>query len=236
MTGATEKVLALASLVILGCLTGSAQTVQGLPEIDTYAELSSDLRVSLQVKETREGGYPTQAEIGPSLDFYLKPLVQLQNTTEFDLDDSKSRPLVVTVGYRYLPQANNAPAINRIEPVVTLHFPLKARFLLTDANRTDLDWQNGGFLWRYRNRLEIERALRIGTYHPAPYASVEFFYESQYGKWSDTAIYVGCLFPIGKHVEFNSYYEHQNETGKSPNQQLNQLGIVLNLFFSIRQK
>ncbi len=234
MAGVTVKSLLFALLVFLGCLHGTAQTAEGLPEIDTYVELSSDLRISFQVKETREGGDPTQAEIGPSLDFYLKPLVQLQNTTEFDLDDSKSRPLVVTVGYRYLPQANNAPAINRIEPVVTFHFPLKARFLLTDANRADLDWQRGGFSWRYRNRFEIEKALRIGSYHPAPYASAEFFYESQYGKWSDTAIYVGCLFPIGKHVEFNPYYEHQNNTGQSPNQQLNQLGLMLNLYFSVR--
>ena len=51
---------------------------------------------------------------------------------------------------------------------------------------------------------------------------------------SDTAIYAGCLFPIGKHVEFNPYYEHQNNTGKSPNQQLDQLGLMLNLYFSVR--
>ena len=67
MARVTEKSIALASLVILGCLHGSAQTVQGLPEIDTYVKLSSDLRVSFQVKETREGGDPTQAEIYPAL-------------------------------------------------------------------------------------------------------------------------------------------------------------------------
>lgn len=234
MPGATEKSLELACLVILGCLLASAQTVQVLPEVDTYLKLSSDLRASFQVKETREGGDPTEAEIGPSLDLYLQPLARLQNATEFDLDDSKSRPLVFTVGYRYLPQANNAPAINRIEPVVTLHFPLKAKFLLTDGNRGDLDWQSGGFSWRFRNRIQIEKRLTIRSYHPAPYVSAEFFYESQYGKWSDTAIYAGCLLPIGRHVQFNPYYEHQNNTGKSPNQQLNQLGLMLNLYFSIR--
>jgi hypothetical protein len=36
---------------------------------------------------------------------------------------------------------------------------------------------------------------------------------------------------MGKHVELNPYYEHQNNTGKSPNQQLNQLGLILSLFF-----
>jgi len=234
MAGAAAKSLVLVVLVIVGCLHGGAQTDQLLPEIDTYVKLTSDLRISFQVKETREGGDPTQAEIGPSLDFYLPPLARLQNVTKFDLDDSKSRPLVFSIGYRYLPQANNAPATNRMEPVVTFNFPLKGRFLLSDRNRTDLDWKSGNFSWRYRNRIQIEKRLSIHNYHPAPYASAEFFYESQYGKWSDTAIYAGGLFPIGRHVQFNPYYEHQNNTGKSPSQQLNQLGLMLNLYFSVR--
>ena len=230
MAGIAQKPLVLASLLILGCLHVSAQTAQVLPEIDTYFKLSSELRVSLQAKETREAGDPVQGELGPSLDFYLNPLLRLKDIAAFDLDDAKARPLVISIGYRYLPQANGAPATNRMEPVVTFRFPMK-RFLLTDRNRADLDWKSGVFTWRYRNRFEIEKAIAIRSYHPALYASAEFFYESQYSKWSDTAIYAGCLFPIGKHLEFNPYYEHQNITGKSPNQQFNQLGLILNLYF-----
>jgi hypothetical protein len=216
-------------LPMLGLRAG-AQVDEFLPEIDAYYKVSSDVRVSFQAKETRESTDPTQAEIGPSIEFYLKPLVKLQHTTLFDLDDSKPRPLVLAIGYRYLPSPNS-PAENRIEPVATLNFPVKAGFLLSDRNRADLDWKSGKFSWRYRNRFQIERRLTIRSYHPAPYASVEFFYESQYSKWSDTALYAGCLFPIRRHVELNPYYEHQNSTGKSPNQQLNQLGVILNLFF-----
>jgi hypothetical protein len=231
---ATRTAVALASFWVILCLTGRAQTLQGLPEIDTYVKLNPDLRFTFQVKETREGGDPTQAEIGPSLDFYLKPLVKLKGATEFNLDDSKTRFLVLMIGYRYLPQANGAPGTNRLEPVVTLNFPVKGRFLLSDRNRADIDWENGSFSWRYRNRFQIERAVRLRSYHPAPYISAELFYESQYRKWSDTALYAGCLFPIGTHVELDPYYEHQNNTGKSPNQQLDQLGIILNLFFSVK--
>ena len=75
LIGNAGKSLALAPLVILWCLHGSAQTTQLLPEIDTNVKLSSDLRVSFQAKGTREGGAPEQAEIGHSLDFYLKPLI-----------------------------------------------------------------------------------------------------------------------------------------------------------------
>ena len=181
-----------------------------------------------------ESADPVQAEIGPSLDFYLKPLLRLKDVTAFDLDDSKSRPLVFSVGYRYLPYANNSPATNRMEPLVTFNFPMKGRFLLSDRNRADLDWKSENFSWRYRNRFEIERTLAWRSYHLSPYASAEFFYENRFGKWSDTAIYVGCLFPIGKRFQFAPYYEHQNSTGTSPNQQLNQVGLVLDLHLSVR--
>jgi hypothetical protein len=222
--------LSLALLVPTLALHSSAQVDELLPEIDAYYKLTPDVRVSFQARETREGGDPTQAEIGPSIDFYLKPLLKLKKITTFDRDDSKSRPLVLSIGYRYLPSPNSPPE-NRMEPVATIHFPLKAGFLLSDRNRADLDWQSGKFSWRYRNRVQIEKRLTFHSYHPAPYASVEPFYESQYSKWSDTAIYAGCLFPMGKHVEFSPYYEHQNNTGKRPNQQLNQLGLMLSLFF-----
>jgi hypothetical protein len=219
--------LGLALLVPALGLCARAQVDQLLPEIDVYHKLSSDVRFTFQAKETREGGLPTQAEIGPSLDFYLKPLVRLKKITWFDLDDSKRRVLVLSIGYRYLPSPNSPPE-NRIEPVATFHFPMSV-FLLSDRNRADVDWQSGKFTWRYRNLIQIERRLTIHSYHPAPYAAVEFFYESQYSKWSDTAIYAGCMFPMGKRFEFDPYYEHQNNTGKSPNQQLNQLGLRLSI-------
>jgi hypothetical protein len=221
-----------APLFLLPCWPAYAQTssAEFFPEIDTYFKPTSNLRIVFQAKETREGGDPTQVELGPSLELYLKPLLKLQDVTVFDLDDSKSRPLVLAIGYRYVPSPNK-PTVNRLEPVVTFHFPLKARILFTDRNRADLDWSNGSFTWRYRNRLTFERRFTIHSYHPAPYASAEFFYESQYSKWSSTDLYAGCLLPAGKHVQFDLYHEHQNNTGKHPNQQVNAAGLILNLYF-----
>ena len=80
--------------------------------------------------------------------------------------------------------------------------------------------------------MQLERDARIHSYHLRPYTSAEFFYESQYRKWADTAIYLGCFFPIGKHV----YYENQNQTGPSPNQQYNQFGWIVNLYFARRSQ
>jgi Protein of unknown function (DUF2490) len=224
--------LMLALLLLLPASSAFAQTstTEFLPEIDANFKLNSNVRFLFQAKETREGGDPTQAEVGPSVEFYLKPLLKLKNVTVFDLDDAKSRPLVLAVGYRVVPTPGK-PTINRMEPVLTFHVPITARILITDRNRADLDWSPGKFVWRYRNRLTAERRFTIKDYHPGPYVSAELFYESQYAKISSTNLYAGCLLPVSKHIEFNPYYEHENNTGKRPNQQVNAIGLILNLFF-----
>ena len=221
-------------LLLLFCNAGSAQSTQQtqfLPEIDTYLKLNPYIRVSFQAKDTREGGDPTQAEIGPSMEFYLKPLVRLKEITVFDLDDAKARPLVLTAGYRYL-SAPGKPGTNRIPIAVTSHLPLTAKLVLTDRNRADLDWSNGSFTWRYRNMLSFERTVAIGSYHLIPYASAEIYYESQYSKVSTTELYIGTHLPLGKHLQLSPYYEHQNNTGKHPNQQVHGVGLTLDIYLS----
>ena len=222
----------VALLVLLPCVPARAQisTTEFLPEFDAYVRLNSNVRFVFQAKGAVEGDGLPRADLGPSLQFYLKPLKKLLDVTVFDMDDAKRRPMMFTIGYRVL-RSPNKPTVNRMEPVVMFHIPLKDRILITDRNRADLDWSNGGFNWRYRNRLAVERRLSIGSYHPGPYASAEFFYTSIYAKWSTTRLYAGCLLPLGKHLELDPYYEHDNSTGKRPNRQISAAGLILSLFF-----
>ncbi len=227
---------AIALLPFFSPIAAIAQTAQFLPEIDTYLKLNSNVRVAFQAKETREGGDPTQAEIGPSFEFYA-PVINklLQKITDADLDDAKHRFLTSSIGYRYLPSPNTA-AVNRMELVQTLHFPVLRHVLISDRNREDLDWTKGDFSWRYRNRITTERTLSIRSYRLIPYTSAEFFYQSRYQKWSATALYAGCYFPIEAHIQLDVYYEHENNTGKRPNQRINAVGLALNLYFRNQPK
>ncbi len=222
-------------LVGFACLSARAQDVQFLPEVDAHLKLNSVFRVYLQAKNDRDGGQPNQFAIGPSLQLYLKPLIKLKNITAFDLDDSKSRVSVLETGYRYV-TSPVAPTENRMQAVDTLHFPMKTGLLISDRNRADLDWKNGDFTWLYRNKLSLERTFSARSVHFIPYVAAEPYYESQYKKWSTTALYAGCYIPVGKYVQFNSYYEHENNTGKKRNQQVNSIGLALYLYFSLEKK
>ena len=226
------------SSALLLCLVGSparAQESQLLPEVDAHLTINSTFRAYLQAKDDREGGDPEQFTFGPSLQLFLKPLLKLKEVKTFDLDDSKSRFLVLETGYRFI-TAPDAPSETRLIEAATSNFPLKAGFFLSDRNRFDLDWKNNVFSWRYRNKLTLERTFAVHSYHFIPYLAAEPFYESQYSKWSTTSLYIGSLFPVGKHVQFNLYFEHDNNTGKHPNQQINSVGLVLNLYFSLAGK
>jgi hypothetical protein len=226
-----KRLLQIATLMIIASAFASGQAPQFLPEVDLYLKVDPRARVSFQAKGDRDEGAPIQSTLGPSLQLYFKPIVKLKKVSQFDLDDSKQRPLVFEAGYRYI-TAPNEPTDNRFMPVATFNLPMKGSFLITDRNRADLDWKAGTFKWRYRNKLTLERTFAIHSYHLIPQISAEPYYTSQYAKWSTTDLYAGCLLPVGKHVQFDAYYEHENNTGKAPNQQENNIGLAAHILFS----
>jgi hypothetical protein len=222
-------------LAWFACLRAHAQYNHFLPEIDEHLTLNSSFRGYLQAKDDREGGDTSQFTFGPSIQYVRKPLLKLKRVTFLDLDDAKSRPLIVESGYRII-TAPNTPPKNRAIEAVTVHYPVWGAILITGRSRADLDWQSGSFTWRFRAKLTLERTLRIRSYHLIPYAAAEPFYESQYNKWSTTDLYAGCLLPVGKKVQFDSYYQHQNNTGKTPNREDNFVGLAMHLYFSLENK
>jgi hypothetical protein len=219
----------------LNATAHAQEGVQFLPEVDTHLKLNSRFHLYMEAKGDRDGGDPLQAAIGPSLQLYLKSLAKLKEVTAFDLDDAKPRFLVLEAGYRFL-AAPDTPPTNRMLTAFTINLPAGKGFHVSDRNRADLDWQNDLFSWRYRNKLTVERSFSARSYHFIPYLAAEPYYESQYKKWSTTSLFAGCIFPVGSHVEFNPYYEDENNTGKHPNDPVTEVGLALFLFFSLEKK
>ena len=44
----------------------------------------------------------------------------------------------------------------------------------------------------------------------------------------------GLAIPLKKAISFNVYYQHENNTGRAPNQQVNAVGVIVNLYLSVR--
>ncbi len=74
--GPPKRLWLVPFMLLTICASARSQSDQFLPEIDTYLKLNSVARASFQAKQTREGGDPTQVEIGPSIDFYLNSMGQ----------------------------------------------------------------------------------------------------------------------------------------------------------------
>lgn len=201
-----------------------------LPEVDSYFRVSSNVRLVFQAKGYMADGVLNRAQLGPSLQFNLRPFEKLRKITVFDLDDIKSVPVVFSLGYRYLPSSVQ-PNVNRLEAITMFHIPFPGRILLMDRNRVDLDWTKGAFYQTYRNRITAERRVTLRSYHPGPYLAAEFKHQSQYSKWSTTSLFAGCLFPLTKHIQLDAYYQHVNNTGPHPNHQVNAIGSILNFYF-----
>jgi len=218
------------AILLLSLPATAADTFQFWPEVDTYVKLNDKVRFYFIASQTRENGNSTDAEIGPNIDFYLKPLFRLKRITVFQLDESKSRPVMFRFGYRYMP-STTGPTENRVVMEATPRYPLLRGALVTDRNRGELRFIQGKFSWRYRNRLTVERTFTTGKIHFTPYGRAEAYYDSNYNKFSRVAFDAGSIFPIGKHVELEGYYEHQNDSSKSPNRQVNALSAVLSLYF-----
>jgi len=225
--------LARASLVTLSCaLLGHGQANQLWPEVSTYVKLNDNVRfyfLSTTVKEDRES---TEWEFGPNLDFFFKPLKKKARWVVFPQDESKSRSVMVRIGYRYIyPVTGSDPGEHRGVLEVTPRYPMPHGVLLSDRDRIDLRLIGGAHSWRYRNRLTLEKVVRIGRVRLVPYVRGEIYYDSRFDKWSRTALTAGSAFPTTKHIELETYYEHQNDTSSSPNRQVNALGVVVNIYF-----
>jgi hypothetical protein len=202
------------------------------PEVSAFVRLNSSMRfyfLGTTVKENRES---TEGEYGPNFDFYLKPLRRQKKWMGIPLDESKNRFLMVRAGYRYLHNVTGtSPDEHRGVFEVTPRFPLAVGVLVSNRNRMDFRFIGGEYSWRYRNRLTVEREFALGRFKFNPYARGEVYFDSRFDKWSRTALTAGSSFPITKHLELESHFEHQNDTGGSSNRQVNAIGAVCNLYF-----
>jgi len=219
-------------LILSPGATAKAQSNQVWPEISTFVKLNDKMRFYFLATTVKESSESTEGEYGPNFDFYLKPLRKHSVLIYLPQDESKSRLLLLRLGYRYIhPYTGDEPSEQRGVIEAHARYPLVHRVLISDRNRIDLRSKGGDFSWRYRNRLTVETEFSLGRVKINPYARGEIYYDSKYDKVSRNALIFGSCFPLNRHFELESYLEHQNDSGGSSNRTVNGFGIVVNLYF-----
>jgi hypothetical protein len=224
--------IVLAALIVVSSGTSThAQTTQVWPEISVFTRLNDRMRfyfLATTVKESRES---TEGEFGPNFDFYLRPFRERKRLAGFHLDESKSRFLLIRVGYRYLDSFSADPSEHRVVLEVTPRYPLKGGVLVSNRGRVDARFIDGEYSWRLRSRLSVEKEFSIGSVRMNPYVRGELFYDSRFDKWSRTEWIGGAAFPLNRRVELEGYLDYQHDTGGDHNRQVYAIGTVLNLYF-----
>ncbi len=211
-----------------------AQTEQLWPELSTFVRLNDGMRLYFLATTTRENKNSTEGEFGPNFDFYLKPMWNKKTVGPLRLvrlDEARRRWVMVRIGYHYLPSYTGGTAENRGILEATAHVPVPFGVLLESRNRTEVRFIGKETSWRYRNRLTVSRDFAFGRVRWTPYTRAEVYFDTKTHRWSRTALNAGSVFPLGRHMELEGYFEHQNDTSSSPNRQVNAQGCVVNLYF-----
>ena len=204
------------------------------PEIDVYIHLKPKVRLYLLGTVSRSvedgelfNGERFEAQFGVHVDYIPNDHVTLRT------------------GYRYgtaLGDNDDGFREHRFLTEQTLRKLLPGELLLSDSNREDFRFLNGDFSFRYRNRVQIERAFHVLRGRTmTPYVSGAIFYDTRYDVWNRNRLAVGVQTslrrgPLAKmllpkhQVILDLYYLHQNDSRSSPNH-VNGLGAVLALYF-----
>lgn len=161
----------------------SATREEFWPEVDVYIKVKPKVRLfflGALSKSVEDGeifnaqGY--EAQIGAHVDYI------------------PGKHLVLRNGYRYgTAVGDNDPfEEHRIISEQTLRKLLPGDLLLTDRNREEFRFVNGDFSFRYRNRITIEREIRLFKGRTiTPYVSGEIFYDTRFDIWNRNRLRAG---------------------------------------------
>ena len=97
-------------------------------------------------------------------------------------------------------------------------------------SREDFRWLDTGFSVRLRERIQVSRETRIGTYAFTPYASTEVYFDTRYDQFARYRLIVGSNFPVYGPVSIEPYLARQVDVAPS-GVITDALGLILTVTF-----
>ena len=221
-------VLALSSHL---CAQGASQ------EFWPSAKLNLGLgkKAGIQVVGEKQSGEDisrTQRKFSVIGTYRVKRMVSL---LEENIDEEKNHNLVLGAGYEYL-DTNDNGSIKRENRLVVQGTPnvrIKSlKFLLQDRNRVEFRWNGGTYSTRYRNKLTVERTLKVDRFEITPYTSGELFYDQKYKDWIENQYAFGLIWPYKKLLSIDTFYLRQNCT-TCKEVHVNAVGLTVTVFWKL---
>ena len=105
---------------------------------------------------------------------------------------------------------------NRYFVDVTPRLPLPKGFTLLDRNRSEVRDINDQVSWRYRNRLQLEKAFTWHEHQLTSYLAGEIHYDSRYHEWNRKQFWFGTRVPVSKHLTLDLHYARNLDTQARP--------------------
>lgn len=209
-------------------------STQVWPEIDVYVHLKPRVRLFFLAtvsKSVEDGeffhGEAFESQFGAHIDFVPNDHVVLRS------------------GYRLGKSIGGEDPFeeHRLISEQTFRKLLKGDLLLSDRNREDFRWINGDFSFRYRNRVTLEKELRLFKGRTVtPYVTGELFYDTRYDTWNRNRYGFGAQFSIKRREKLlkmllpkhdlvlDVYYLRQNDS-RASTAHVNAIGMAWSWYF-----
>lgn len=224
--------ISLALLVAFsGDTTGQTDTAakEFWPSVKVHFDFPRSLRLQLTAeRHDGEDARNLQSKFGALFSFRMKRIV----TNRLAGVDSEERYyMTVGAGYERLQPSGE----NRLVIQATPRFMPGAGILLTDRSRMEFRWLKTSYDFRYRNKLAIQRDLKVEKFRFTPYASGEIFWARNLHAFNENQYALGVQLPFKRRLMLDTYYQRQN-CNTCTQEKINIFGLSLNLFFGKKEK
>jgi hypothetical protein len=208
-------------LIALFACAATAQTKTPAPRNDT--QIWTDVQLAMPLNK--------------NIDFLLLGTLRLGRNVTRLVDERIGAGFAFKIGkyltlspsYLYLatqPLPGKEGFENRLSFAATLRFPL-GRFTVSDRNLFERRLRHPQVdATRYRNRLQVEHPIKVGSTKLNVFVSDEVFYDWSANAWVRNRFAAGVSKRFSKHFTADVYYLRQNDSHTTPGD-LNVVGDTL---------
>jgi hypothetical protein len=206
------------------------------PEIDVFVRLSSQARlyfIATPVQEVEDGilGRITDLQIGGFIEVGLMPFNRRRAARARHDGDNRMRYLRLRSGIEHVSPPGDPEGEWRWVTELRPRLPLPAEMLVELRDRLELRSIDGGFSWRNRLRLWLEREFHVGRGALVPYGSAESFWDSRFDAFTRVRYQLGTVVPINARVAPEVNYTQDRDDVEGMVSITHALNVIVTLFF-----